>query len=98
MKLTIKTASTLGTFLFGVLLSTSTYANNISYEKDIKPIFVNTCVECHSGSLKYEVVYSQRFKILNKLKNNEMPPKYTTGLSQNEKNLVIQWIETGAKK
>jgi uncharacterized membrane protein len=44
------------------------------------------------------VVYSQRFKILNKLKNNEMPPKYATGLSENEKKLVIQWIKSGAKK
>jgi uncharacterized membrane protein len=82
-----------------LLIGQFSYAQDLSFERDIKPIMTNNCVKCHAGVTNYETVFKQKDKIYSKLvKKREMPPKYSMTISDAEVNLIKRWIEQGAKK
>jgi uncharacterized membrane protein len=69
------------------------------FEKDVKPIFENYCVECHKGISKYEVAVGHKDKIYDKIVlKKEMPPNFRLKLSDHEVDIVKDWIESGTKK
>lgn len=75
-----------------------------SFDKDIKPIFTARCYQCHNVSwadknwTDYKIAFRDKEKIKLRLKNNSMPPGNYTNMSKEERELVIKWIDTGAKK
>ena len=74
----------------------------ISYEKEVKPVFSQSCAQCHSGTnglpnlMTYESAYSYRFQIRNKMDDRSMPHVGT--LKESERDLIRKWVDEGAKK
>lgn len=72
---------------------------NVSFEKDVKPIFKNYCVECHKGITNYSVATQFKDKIYDKIVlKKEMPPNFRLKLSDYEVEVVKQWVKQGTKK
>jgi uncharacterized membrane protein len=70
-----------------------------TYEKDIKPIFKTRCSECHNympgkNWQKYEDAYSDRLNIKIKMLTKEMPQG--KDMPQEERNLIVDWVNGGA--
>lgn len=76
----------------------------LTYKKDILPIMINKCSMCHNEKLPqlnwmvYNVAYNKRDSIKLRLLNRSMPPAYTAPLLDNERELVLNWINQGAKE
>lgn len=86
--------------LMAGMLSYNPYQlDNVRFDKDVKPIFKNYCVECHKGITNYEVATKFKGKIFDKVVNKkQMPPNFRLKLSDYEVEVVKKWIEGGAKK
>jgi len=87
--------------IFSVLLiCLLSRAEDITFNKDIRPIFKRYCAGCHFGSINYSAAYQNREKIYSKfVRSRQMPPKYISDRpSLLEVKLVRKWIENGAKK
>jgi len=73
-----------------------------SFEKIIRPIFVNNCSGCHRlGSslpliLDYSVAHAYRVKIKEKLLTKGLPS--LNRITEAEKEEVLLWVDTGALK
>ena len=83
-----------------MLLSTSALANP-TYTQDIQPIFIVRCMECHAyiqgkNWMDYNQAFEWRDSIRAKVMTKEMP--MGRDMPQAERDLIIKWVETGAKK
>lgn len=77
--------------------------NNLSYNKDIKPIFQNRCILCHNESvpernwMDYKTAKKKKDKIKLRIENKTMPP-YDNGITEKERREIIDWVNSGAKE
>lgn len=88
------------------LLSISAYAgeaDQITFSKDIRPIFSKSCTSCHGkfktlpNILDYDVAFSLRFSIEDRVvKQRTMP--YVGKITESERDLIGAWVQTGARK
>jgi len=74
---------------------------NPTYTQDIKPIFQNRCSRCHDylGDKNWQVyqnAYTHRDMIKVKMLDKSMPPD--TSIPQEERDLIVKWIDKGAKE
>ena len=76
----------------------------ITYRKDVRPIFSKSCASCHDSTselpnlLDYDIAFALKDIIKEKLESGKMPHSGMADFSTHEKNLVIRWVEQGAKK
>ena len=93
--------------LFGCTPKPTYEKTDLMWDKDIRPIFVNSCYECHgltktSGDLNFmsnEVVKNNIWKIYKMVVLKEaMPPKNKLGisLSQIDRWTINKWIRGNA--
>ena len=88
-------------FLFTTIITST---NNPTYTTDIKPIFETKCIQCHSPSwvdknwMDYGIAFKNKDKIKIRVQNETMPPGNITELTKNERELIIKWVDQGAKK
>lgn len=74
----------------------------ISFEKQVRPVIKNRCTQCHSAQAglpdisDYEVAYELRFDIKDKVQTRKMP--YFGKMKESERDLIIDWVNQGAKK
>ena len=74
---------------------------NPTYTEDIKPLFHDRCSKCHDSMgdknwQVYENAYKYRVSIRNKIITKEMPEG--EDMPGNERDLIVEWIDSGAKK
>lgn len=75
---------------------------SLTFTEDVRPVFQKSCTKCHNANtklpnfLKYEVAYSLRYSIKEKLEKREMP--HIGYLSESERETILDWIRQGAKK
>lgn len=78
--------------------------SSITYTKDIQPIFQDKCVLCHNSSMpdkdwmNYELAFKNKDKIKKRLEERTMPPGNVTQMTEEERKLVIQWVDEGGRK
>jgi len=78
-------------------------SSNPTYTKDIKPIFKSRCKICHNkyspdrNWMNYDKAYEKRALIKLRIENKSMPPG-DMPITDEERQLIIKWIDTGAKK
>lgn len=104
MKLTsfeVKIKNKRSIMLLLLFLISTAFASDPTYTKDIKPIFKNRCSKCHDYMQdKNWQVYENAFKykevIKAKMISKEMP--MGEDMPQEERNLIIKWVDTGAKE
>ena len=86
------------------ILLINIFAGSLTYTADIKPIFKNRCVMCHSKNtpqrnwMDYDIAFRKRKLIRYRmafLKN--MPPKGFK-ITDAEIEKIKLWVENGAKK
>ena len=79
---------------------------DISYKKDVTPIFKKHCSECHNKSawpdknwMDYEIAKNNSEKINKRVViDKNMPPGNFTGMSDAEREIVKKWIDGGMKQ
>jgi mono/diheme cytochrome c family protein len=84
--------------LESILPSTLTEATEISWDVEIKPIFVKNCGTCHPGSQRtnyatYEGVKKGIIEIRRNIEANKMPKQ--SPLSAADQKLINKWITAG---
>ncbi len=72
-----------------------------NYTQDVKPLFHDRCSKCHDSMGNknwqiYENAYQYRYSIRDKVISGEMP--MGEKLFQGEKEIIINWVNSGAKK
>lgn len=96
------------TTLILTLFSSVTFAGgfnskNVTFDKDIRPIFSKNCTKCHNGSnnlpnlLEYKVSFGLKDSILKRVSQERSMP-YVGRITESERDLIEQWVESGAKK
>ena len=76
----------------------------ISFATDVKPIFLRSCTGCHNGSNPlpvvslYDVAFSLKNEIKTRVSDDKTMPKYSTHITESERDLVGRWVTNGAKK
>ncbi len=75
---------------------------NITYTKDIKPLFRRRCVVCHNAGARNWMDYDNAFKkkdliYYRVVKKKDMPPSGWL-MTYGERNMVEDWVKGGAKK
>ena len=97
--------STLPLFMVALVQSQSDLTmSGITYENSIKPIFSKSCSGCHNGRtplsnlLDYDEAFEQRFNIKNKILTKEMPHSGHFNLTETDKDEIVEWINTGARR
>lgn len=83
-----------------IVFSTGAQANP-TYTKDIQPIFKNRCSKCHDympgrNWQNYDNAFEFRLKIKDKILSKEMP--MGQDMPQEERNLIVKWVDTGSQK
>jgi len=76
-------------------------AVNPTYNKDAKPIFKNRCSQCHDyvqdkNWQKYGDAFKYKDTIKLKMITKEMPQGQD--MPQEERDILIKWVDTGAKE
>jgi uncharacterized membrane protein len=92
--------------LLELLLGCGLTATNadLTYTKDIRPIFEKRCANCHSSNwpdknwMDYETAKKNKDRIKFRVENKTMPPGNSTNMTEEERKKVIQWVKDGAKK
>lgn len=84
-----------------ILPFTLTAHADLTYSKDIKPIFKNRCSECHDyladkNWQKYEDAFKHKDTIKQKMLDKSMP--MGRDMPQNERDQIVQWVDQGAKE
>jgi|SRR4051812_40080133 uncharacterized membrane protein len=75
----------------------------LSFEQDVLPITQNRCVACHNASthgrnwLDYQETYAKRFLIKQRILDRTMPSGGFPMLDI-ERNIIVEWINQGARK
>jgi uncharacterized membrane protein len=78
--------------------------NSISYTKDVKPLIQTHCSQCHNANwpdknwLDYDIAFKNKDKIKLRVENQTMPPGNFTGISKEERNIIVNWVKQGGKK
>ena len=72
-----------------------------TYTYDVKPIFASKCSQCHDSMgdknwQKYENAFKYRFQIREKIILKDMPKGKE--MPQEERDKIVKWVDTGAKK
>lgn len=74
-----------------------------TYEKDMKPIFMDRCYNCHNGVVRmtnwadYQQAYKWRNEIAGRVVSlRSMPPNGV--ITEEERILIERWVTLGAKK
>lgn len=86
--------------ILGITLSSS----NPTFDKDVKPLFEKHCAQCHSANwpdknwLDYETAKKNKDKIKLRVQNLTMPPGNMTNMTKEERDIIIKWVDQGAKK
>lgn len=76
----------------------------ISFEKDVKPVFSSKCSQCHNSNtslgnwLEYDQAYQKRYVIRNRVQSRKMPHFTDSSMTNFEINLIVDWVNTGAKE
>jgi len=87
-----------------LLLSGTAFAENVSFSKDIKPIFAKICTVCHNGSnplplvTLYPIAFRLRSTIKTRVSDNKGMPAYGVYISESDRALVKQWVLDGGKQ
>lgn len=74
----------------------------ISFKADIRPVFKNRCIQCHSARsslpniIEYDVAKSLKYEIKEKVSTRKMP--YFGQMTESERELIINWVNQGAKE
>jgi len=85
--------------MFLIIILTS-----LTYQRDIKPIFINRCSSCHNENWKdknwldYQTAFKYRIQIKQRvfvLKN--MPP-IGMKITDEERKIIQKWVDQGAKE
>lgn len=87
--------------IFMVSLVSRAFGADPTYTKDIQPIFKNRCSKCHDylpqfNWQDYDIAYSERDKIKQKVSSKEMP--LGEDMPQSERDFIVEWVNTEAKK
>jgi uncharacterized membrane protein len=77
-----------------------------TYEKDALPIFKNRCSMCHNSAmmpdknwLDYDIAKNKSDIILKRAWiNKDMPPGNSTGITDQERETLKNWVNDGAQK
>lgn len=85
------------------LLSTGAVNTDITYTKDVKPIFQNRCAQCHNERWKsanwldYKTAFKNRASIKRRVwLERSMPP--SVSMLESERVTIKDWIDQGAKE
>jgi hypothetical protein len=70
-------------------------ASKVDFNEITKKIIMPHCIKCHSSYMSYSTVFSKRKSILRSVISNRMPKK-AVPLSTDLKNLLKDWIDSGA--
>ena len=91
--------------VLSILLLLLEFANaETTYTKDAKPIFKNRCALCHNeympdrNWLNYDQAFKHRSMIKAKMLDRSMPPGNSTGMTEDERKIIIKWVDDGGKK
>ena len=90
--------------LFSVLgLASAAFADPLTFRANMLPIFQSRCTLCHQagGLLPDWTDYKTAFDLRNQLVyhvavSRDMPMNNVTGMSDDERNAVVQWVDNGA--
>jgi len=87
-----------------VILNFKANASEVTFTKDIKPLVIKRCTPCHTGQLpslpnftEYSTAYKKRHFIKSRVKGKTMPPGNGTGMTDAERKIIINWVDSGAK-
>ena len=74
---------------------------DISYKKDIRPIFQQRCIQCHSSGPLNWMEYNNAFKYKDQIKRRvwdyrSMPPGGF--ITEEEREKIRDWVNQGAKE
>ena len=87
-----------------VTLPTIKCSEDITYTQHIEPLLVKHCLRCHGINsvygdfTSYENVFTQRIGIFNRSSVMQDMPPNGEKLTEEEKGLISQWVQTGALK
>lgn len=76
--------------------------DQVTYQEHMLPLFKEKCQMCHNQTtpdknwMIYETAYKKRDLIKLRISNRTMPLGLT--LTDRQRNLIIKWVDTGAKK
>ena len=76
----------------------------ISFKKDVRPIFSAKCSSCHNASsdlgdwTDYDQAYDKRYVIKNRIQSKSMPHFTDESLTESMRSIIVDWVDTGAKK
>lgn len=76
----------------------------VTFIKDVRPVFFNRCSKCHNVNtslgnwLAYEEAYGKRFTIRNRVQSRKMPHFTQESMTEYEIGIIIDWVNTGAKQ
>jgi len=77
-------------------------STNTSWKNQVKGIMISKCVSCHPGNGSsdnwsiYGDVFAKQGSVKSKVASGSMPPSSSVQLTENEKALIICWIDDGA--
>lgn len=84
-----------------IIVASST---NPTYTADVKPLIEKHCAQCHNANwpdknwLDYETAKKNKDKIKFRIQNQTMPPGNVTNMTKAERDLIVKWVDQGAKK
>ena len=88
--------------LLTIALSKTNNSESLTYTTDVtKPIFKNRCSECHDHMVArnwqvYDNAFSYRYAIKERILSRTMP--MGRDMPQKERDLIVKWVDQGAKK
>lgn len=90
-------------FTMGAKTHDVVYAKTYTFS-DVKPIFKARCYICHNKNSgrgdwqDYDQAFKKRLQIKTRVKSKNMPMGNVTRMTDEERDVVIKWVEQGAKK
>lgn len=77
---------------------------DVSYAKEVRPVFRKNCASCHNAKsglgnwLVYKEAFNSRYVIQEMVVSREMPQHGGTNMKESDRELIDQWVKTGANK
>lgn len=91
--------------MFIEIIMSGIILGEVTYTKDIKPIFEKHCASCHNSGwadknwMDYDTAKKNSLKIKDRVfVVKDMPPGNLTEMTDKERETVAQWVDQGAKK